>query len=618
MRAVITGSLLACALAGSPPGARAQETLPPVTVTESRPAPDLSTVVAEEMAAAPSPALTGVLRLVPGVHVDRAGAAGGVSSLYLRGADPNFTAVLLDGVRINDPTNTRGGSLDFSTLTTDDIERVEVLRGPVSALYGADALAGAVNLVSTRGAGAPHYVGELGSGDQGARRAHLAARGQRERLDYALGAGWTDGGTATPGSAARLGSGSLNLGWAPGAATTLRTTLRYLDGDLEAFPEDSGGFRHATRRTLERRGVRQWTGGLEGHWLAPDGVSYRAALGGHRRGEDVVSPGVAPGIRDPFGIPASRSRSELERLDFDLSAAGEIGSTAVTSGVQVGREEGRSDAVLELLGPANFAQQRDHAAAYFGVDHPFSGGLRAELSARIEDPDAYEAAVTPRARLSWRLWRTLLSLSAGRGFKLPSFYALGHPIVGNPALRPEESEGYEVGAIQELAGATLSLALFQTRYRNAVDFEEGPPPRLVNRAGVRAAGGELGARWDFGPRGHLRAHLAYVDTQIENSTERLRNRPRWTGGAQLHYAPASPIDLVLGLVHVGANLDSSIPTGDRELPGFTRLDAGIGWVPAIGFGVRLDAENLADEDYDELVGFPGARRNFRLSFRMHL
>src|SRR5690348_3229642 len=94
--------------------------------------------------------LADILRRVAGVHIDQVGGRGGTGSLYMRGADPNYTLVLVDGVRVNDPTNARGGSFDFSTFDVADVERVEVARGPYSAVYGGDALAGVINIVTRR------------------------------------------------------------------------------------------------------------------------------------------------------------------------------------------------------------------------------------------------------------------------------------------------------------------------------------------------------------------------------------------------------------------------------------------------------------------------------------
>src|SRR5262245_63162021 len=126
-------------------------TAPPaeIVVTGSRVASDPAdvganvTVLAREDFDVEKPVkLADVLDRVAGVHVDQVGGRGGTGSLYLRGADPNYTLVLVDGVRVNDPSNARGGSFDFSTFDVDDIEKIEVARGPYSGIFGGEALAG--------------------------------------------------------------------------------------------------------------------------------------------------------------------------------------------------------------------------------------------------------------------------------------------------------------------------------------------------------------------------------------------------------------------------------------------------------------------------------------------
>src|SRR5690349_22136178 len=92
--------------------------------------------------------LADALQRVAGIHIDSVGGRGGTGSLYLRGADPNYTLVLVDGVRVNDPTNARGGSFDFSTFDMADVQRIEIARGPYSAIYGGDALAGVINVIT--------------------------------------------------------------------------------------------------------------------------------------------------------------------------------------------------------------------------------------------------------------------------------------------------------------------------------------------------------------------------------------------------------------------------------------------------------------------------------------
>ncbi len=133
--------------------------------------------------------LADILRRVAGVHVDQVGGRGGTGSLYMRGADPNYTLVLVDGVRVNDPTNARGGSFDFSALDMADVERVEIARGPYSAVYGGDALAGVINIVTRHAPAEKGYASVDAMG--GAYDTHEISREHRRpgggrRLEHGL------------------------------------------------------------------------------------------------------------------------------------------------------------------------------------------------------------------------------------------------------------------------------------------------------------------------------------------------------------------------------------------------------------------------------------------------
>ena len=129
---------------GRAPTEQALELEPIVVTATVAPTPlgrttaPVTVISREEIAAQQATSVTELLYQIPGVHIDQAGARGGISSIYVRGSDPNFTVVLIDGIKVNDPTNSREGSFDFSTLSTDNIERIEIVRGPLSAVYGSD------------------------------------------------------------------------------------------------------------------------------------------------------------------------------------------------------------------------------------------------------------------------------------------------------------------------------------------------------------------------------------------------------------------------------------------------------------------------------------------------
>src|SRR6478736_1968656 len=164
----VCGLLLPCAAVAQP----AEHVL----VTATRLGDDdtranVSVLDASQIAARNPANVVDLLRDMPGLFVQQSGGRGSVVSVFTRGAQPNFTLVLLDGVKANDPTNTRGGSYDFSTLDLNDIERIELVRGPASAIYGSDALSGVINIISRHGSHTPQAGLDVEGGSFGYVRA---------------------------------------------------------------------------------------------------------------------------------------------------------------------------------------------------------------------------------------------------------------------------------------------------------------------------------------------------------------------------------------------------------------------------------------------------------------
>jgi outer membrane cobalamin receptor len=303
----------------APPG-----TQPEVVVTGSRVATapdDLAanvTVLSREDFDVEKPLkLADILRRVAGVHVDQVGGRGGTGSLYLRGADPNYTLVLVDGVRVNDPTNARGGSFDFSTLDVADVERVEVARGPYSAVYGGDALAGVISIVTRH---APRERPQMSldavAGAYDTREFSLAAGGplsaRAGRGNWNLGASDSNEGGVVRGNHfdSQRVSGSVDT--TIGGATTLYASGRYAESSRAGFPDDSGGYQFAAIRDTEKRDADEAVLGA-GVSTRVGAATFSLTAGYFDRDDHIDSPGVAPGVRDPFGVPPSIVDTSLTR-----------------------------------------------------------------------------------------------------------------------------------------------------------------------------------------------------------------------------------------------------------------------------------------------------------------
>jgi len=153
-----------------------------------------------------------LLRHVPGVHLEQPGSRGGRSSVYLRGLDPNHTVILVDGIRMNDPNNNLGGSFDLSTLDTDNVERIEVVRGPLSAVHGSDALAGAINVITRTGRGGDEVILDGSGGRFGYGRGLAVVRGKRGPFDGSISGSFVDDGKAESDGEYRAGSLNSSFG----------------------------------------------------------------------------------------------------------------------------------------------------------------------------------------------------------------------------------------------------------------------------------------------------------------------------------------------------------------------------------------------------------------------
>ena len=262
--------------------------------------------------------VTELLRQTPGLHIDQPGARGSISSVYLRGGDPNFTVVLIDGVKVNDPTNARGGSFDFSTLSPEAIERIEIVRGPLSAVYGSDALSGVINIITRQGTAQPQVEAEAAGGRFGYARANVQARGLLGIMDYAFGGAYVDNGEPVDGSEFTQTAMRANAGFELSDVMDLRGVWRYARSEAASFPEFSGGPDFALLREVDKRDIEELTLGLTLNHEPFAWWTYQLQFSLHHRSEDVVSPGVAPNVMTGDFVPSTITDNTFNRYEWTL------------------------------------------------------------------------------------------------------------------------------------------------------------------------------------------------------------------------------------------------------------------------------------------------------------
>jgi vitamin B12 transporter len=565
---------------------------------------DAATITARNPASA-----VDLLRDLPGVFVQQAGGRGSVVSLFTRGTKPNFTLVLLDGVKANDPTNTRGGSYDFSTLDLNDIERIEFVRGPASAVYGSDAVGGVINIITRHGSAAPEAALNAEGGSFGYARVAGHVSGPVGGATANLGLSYSDSGMPVDGSSMKGTNldGALTLPQMAGVGIDL--TGRYGSSIATSFPDSSGGPRLSVLRSLDHRDIDEGVLGAHARRGITDWWQVALDYGFYQRGADVTSPGVASSVQTPGGIPANGDQARFTRHEVTFTnRLAPIAGLDAAIGMDVQAEHGVDDGYLQF-GPAklptHFALDRTiwagFAEARYQVTPLFalSGSTRYDATSSIDH-------VSPQAGADYALpdWGTQLQLSWGKAFKLPSFYALGNPIVGDPTLKPEEAENVEGGFTQSLWDmGRWKVEAYATNYRDLIDFRPGAVPKLVNLSTVHVRGIEtsLDVTWQsltFTPR------LSYTNARNQATGAALRDVPSWLAGGTFLWRPTPDWDVSLDINHVGRLVDNSVPTGDVTLPGHQRVDLAASYKVLPNLALKLGVDNLFDVHYEDVVGFP--------------
>lgn len=616
------GALTTAVQAAAPEGTEPVE-LAPVLVTGTRLPPAVATsspgtvLDSRYIRRRNAASLPELLRELPGAYVDQAGVPGGYSSLYLRGADPNHTTVLLDGVRVNDPTNTRGGGFDLSALDPYDLQRVELIPGAASSIYGSDAMAGVLSLTTGRAGPTGIRIGG-GAGGRGYRRGYASLSGAADNLSAYLSGSALDDGRAADGGYRRLRTGSMTLRGERGRATWI-AALRLQDRAGASFPEDSGGPVHAVRRSLEVRDSQSGLWSLEGAVSVGAGT-VRGYANGYLNDEDTASPGVAPGPRDPFGLPRSRSATLYRRTTAGAAWTSEPARSVASLGAEFARERGDVRSMLffgPAAVPADFSLTRQTRSLFGEARYRWTSSVTTELGVRADDVDRFGTRATGRLRATYLPPGTAAHIEAtlGTGFKAPSFFALGNTIVGNPLLRPEESRTLEV-AFATGGSTGQRVALFTTRYTNLIDFDPGPPPRLVNRSEIDMRGVEYAAsiRSDGWTAHAAASALSY---ELPDGATPLRNRPRLKAAAGAVYGAGSPWSAGLHGTWRGKMFDSSIPTGGLHLQPDFVVDGSVSYTHRAA-RITLAIDNVFQRDYEQFIGFPAPGRRLRLELALPL
>jgi vitamin B12 transporter len=581
-----------------------------------------------------------LLRTVPGIVAVRAGGVGNLTGVFVRGGESTYNKVLLDGMPLNEP----GGTFNFASLSPENIERIEVLRGAHSALFGSDAMASVIQLFSMRpDTGRPQVNLTVDGGTFSTAHLGGGVGARAGSLEYSVFGSYlhtdnqdpnnenktsTMSGNVTrlfkSGASARfLGRGEFGRTGTPGATAFGRP-------DMDAF------FRHRD-------------GSVLGGWNQPLGsrvtqqTSYSYIVTKYRSTNLIADPPYTPQFGDLVAaFPSSDflydSETELTRHHFEYRADAVIArNQTLTAAFAYDGERG----VLTNHRSTDDPQRPERNNTGTTVQYEASAERVSLIGGiRFENNGSFGFYAAPRVAASWlvssgngELGGTRLRASVGRGIKEPQFiqsYSPSPSFLGNPNLKPERSRGFDVGLEQRFAGdrAAIEATYFANHFDDLISLGPFDPvtfnAQYENIGETRASGLELAGTAIVNAGLRFNGAYAFLDSKVIRSIssspifapgQALYRRPRHSGSVQASYA-RNRVSVTLGGVFIGERVDSdfNFPTVSSN-EGYATWNASGEVRFARNTAVFVTSDNLADRDYMEPLGYPGLGRSVRVGIR---
>jgi len=576
----------------------------------------ITVISRDEIEQRQKPFVLDLLRTVPSLDVVQNGGPGGTTAVFIRGASSTHTLVLMDGVRMNDPS-AMGTLFDFANLTTNNIERIEVLRGPQSTLYGSDAIGGVINIITRRGEGRASGFVSAEGGSFGTALEKAAISGGADMFRYSLGlsrqdtegissAGKNYGNHEKDGYHAT--SVSTRLGITPSRKLDVDCIIRYLD--TKADMDNGGGTGQDDPNSVVRseqlfvRGQGRLSL-FDDFWEQKMGISFSNLEREFRNDTDTSHP-----------TDMDRSNYHGDSLAFDWQHILRLHKTnTVTLGVETREDKAHSDYYSESsYGSYSsvFPKESDRITGYYLQDRiSLWDSLFTTLGVRLDDHSRFGTEVTYRFTSSYLIKQssTRLKGSYGTGFKAPSLYQLYEPTYGNQALNPEKSTGWDIGVEQALINGSMELGAtwFSNDFENLIEFDSSAS-KYKNTARAESYGVELTAV--VTPIDDLTLHAGYTWTKTEDRStgKELLRRPENKFSLDANYRFNKKGNVNLGIAYVGSRFDNAYnpityATSRVELGGYLLVNLAASYDVTKWLQVFARVDNLLDREYEEVYGY---------------
>jgi vitamin B12 transporter len=562
--------------------------------------------------------ITDFLKETVGLDLTQIGSFGGPVSIFLRGANSNHTQVMIDNVRVYDPIST-SGAFNLAHLTLDNLERIEIVRGPQSLLYGSDAIAGVINIITKKGKGKPSLTFLSEAGPYQTIKGGLGSQGEIGNLSYSLGLSQLDSRGISklkntsendPYKNTSLSlKANYDLNESHNAGLIGRLTEASYEYDNSVGLKDDPDLVGKEQQLLlsnylESRLTDIWQQKLQFSFMR----DYRQDF----NNKDASYPDDY--LRDWF--TGENLQAEFQHT-LKLSEYDNI-----ICGLSWQREEGNYYYYTEYLGGSSEIHfPKSHSSTkscYLQNMLNLNDAFRFNTGMRIDDHSYAGVKKTYKMETSYLFkTKTKIKGSFGTAFKAPTLYqlhALADPWFGggNSNLSPEESQSYETGLEQSAFGDKLQfgLAYYHTQLKNLIDAKYNPATWVteaysnINKARVFGYESSL----SLTPVKEIKLGFGWTweDTEDKSNGDELLRRPKNKYFSSLNFIPAEKLNLGLKLLRVGHRNDSA----NRLLKAYTKIDLNANYKinPACELFAKID--NLSDEDYEETKNYAVCGRSF--------
>jgi vitamin B12 transporter len=577
-----------------------------IPTPQSQVASSITLISAEDIAAMQTQTLPDVLKIVPGLNVVQTGGAGGQTSVFMRGTNSNHVKVFVDGIDVSDPSNPTA-SFDFGPFLTQDIQKVEVLRGPQSGLYGSDAVGGVINVLTKSGNGPAQLTASIEGGSFDTFNQFATLSGSLDRFHYSANIEHFHAGAmpVTPLDLLLAGeqriddyydnlTGSTKLGYDIAENFDLGLVARYTDTHLRTTGDNEVNFPmtfpDSSQSTAD---TRQYYTRLTVHNVAFDGLldhTLGVAYGNTR------SSNFSP------DLGTSENAGDRTKVDYQATIR-----LAEDQHLIVGAEHQRDAISLPITADTTIN------SGYGELQSAFGERFFDTISVRYDDNDRFGSKVTYRFAPAYLIadTDTKLKASVGSGFKAPTlsemFQNFPPFFFGNPDLKPETSLGYDFGFEQALFSRRVQFGatFFRNDIKNLID-SNADFTSYANVGRARTEGVESFVSYRPVSAYFVRLDYTYTEAFDEIANTELLRRPKHKASLRNSWQATTRLSFDATVLYVGSWLD-----GNRDFtnvtplnaPSFTTVNLAANFAVTGNVSIYGRINNLLDRKYEQPIGF---------------